>query len=105
MPDAAELDTPPEEHADPIGDGAHEVSEGLIHRYPDRVLLKLVSVCAVYCRFCFRRETVGQDGPAVLSASALDAALAYIRAASRNLGGHRLRRRSAWSPRPAASRT
>ena len=30
-----------------------------MHRYRDRVLLKLVSVCAVYCRFCFRRETVG----------------------------------------------
>ena len=77
--DAAELDTTPEELVDPIGDGAHEVSEGLIHRYPDRVLLKLVSVCAVYCRFCFRRETVGQEGAGALSGEALDAALAYIR--------------------------
>ena len=50
---------------------------GLIHRYPDRVLLKLVQVCAVYCRFCFRRETVGPDA-AHLSPEALDAALAYI---------------------------
>ena len=33
--------------------------EGVVHRYPDRVLLKLVNVCAVYCRFCFRREMVG----------------------------------------------
>jgi len=31
---------------------------GIVHRYPDRVLLKLVNACAVYCRFCFRRETV-----------------------------------------------
>ena len=39
--------------------------EGLVHRYPDRVLMKLVSVCPVYCRFCFRRETVGQKGQRV----------------------------------------
>ncbi len=80
VPDVAELATTPEERADPIGDGAHEVSEGLIHRYPDRVLLKLVSVCPVYCRFCFRRETVGQGGSGVLSAEAIDAARSYIAA-------------------------
>ena len=33
--------------------------EGIVHRYPDRVLLKLMHACAVYCRFCFRREMVG----------------------------------------------
>ena len=80
VPDAAELARTPQEHADPIGDDAHEVSEGLIHRYRDRVLLKLVSVCPVYCRFCFRRETVGQAGSGVLSRAALAAALDYIRA-------------------------
>ena len=79
VPDAAELDATPEERADPIGDGAHQVSEGLIHRYRDRVLLKFVSICPVYCRFCIRRETVGQAGFGVLSKPALDAALAYIR--------------------------
>ena len=67
VPDIAELTTTPEERADPIGDRVHEVSEGLIHRYPDRVLFKLVSVCPVYCRFCFRRETVGQAGSGMLS--------------------------------------
>jgi lysine 2,3-aminomutase len=78
VPDARELVTMLDERADPIGDGAHEVAPGLIHRYPDRVLLKLVSACAVYCRFCFRRETVGQgDG---LSRAELGAALEYIRA-------------------------
>ena len=53
---------------------------GLVHRYPDRVLLKLVSVCAVYCRFCFRRETVGPGDATMLSAAELDTALAYIAA-------------------------
>ncbi len=48
-----------------------------MHRYPDRVLLKLLAACPVYCRFCFRREMVGQ-GEGVLAPAALDAALAYI---------------------------
>jgi hypothetical protein len=38
---------------------AHSPVDGIVHRYPDRVLLKLTHVCAVYCRFCFRREMVG----------------------------------------------
>ena len=84
IPDAAELETRSDELDDPIGDGAHEVVPGLVHRYPDRVLLKLVQVCAVYCRFCFRREMVGPpsgtEHGAPLSGDRLDAALDYIRA-------------------------
>jgi lysine 2,3-aminomutase len=80
VPDAAELERRPEEFDDPIGDAAHSPANGLVHRYPDRVLLKLVSTCPVYCRFCFRRETVGQGAPAVLSNAQLDAALAYVAA-------------------------
>ena len=80
LPDRAELDTASQEHADPIGDDAHSPTEGLVHRYPDRVLVKLVSVCSVYCRFCFRRETVGHKGKAFLSPTALEAALAYVAA-------------------------
>lgn len=64
VPDAAELDARPEELSDPIGDDAHSPVEGIVHRYPDRVLFKLTHVCAVYCRFCFRREMVGQIGRA-----------------------------------------
>jgi lysine 2,3-aminomutase len=79
VPDAAELETTPDELADPIGDDAHSPREGIVHRYPDRVLLKLTHVCAVYCRFCFRREMVGPDKPNALSAEALKAALDYIR--------------------------
>jgi lysine 2,3-aminomutase len=78
VPDAAELATCPEESADPIGDDAHSPVAGIVHRYPDRVLLKPVHVCAVYCRFCFRREMVGRAQ--ALSRAELDAALGYIRA-------------------------
>jgi lysine 2,3-aminomutase len=77
VPDPAELDRRPEEMADPIGDDAHSPVEGIVHRYPDRVLLKPVHVCAVYCRFCFRREVVGQGR--ALSRAQLDGALDYIR--------------------------
>ena len=78
MPDAAELQGTPGERADPIGDFAHSPALGVVHRYPDRVLLKITHTCAVYCRFCFRREMVGPDGLGALSGEALDAALAYV---------------------------
>lgn len=79
-PSAAELVTTPEEREDPIGDDAHTPVKGIVHRYPDRVLLKPVHVCAVYCRFCFRREKVG-PGSETLSAAELDGAIAYIQSA------------------------
>jgi lysine 2,3-aminomutase len=79
VPQAAELEHRPEELGDPIGDDAHSPVEGIVHRYPDRVLLKLTPICAVYCRFCFRRETVGPGKANALSAAALTRALDYIR--------------------------
>jgi lysine 2,3-aminomutase len=78
VPDIAELVVTPEERADPIGDHAHSPVEGIVHRYPDRVLLKAVHVCPVYCRFCFRREMVGPQGLGTLDAETLQAALDYI---------------------------
>jgi lysine 2,3-aminomutase len=79
VPDKAELEVRREELADPIGDDAHSPIEGIVHRYPDRVLLKLNAVCAVYCRFCFRREMVGPGKAKALSPAALKRALDYIR--------------------------
>lgn len=77
IPDPAELVTLPQEIADPIGDEVHSPVEGVVHRYPDRALLKLVHACPIYCRFCFRREMVGPGGDA-LTGDKLDAALAYL---------------------------
>ena len=94
----------PEELADPIGDEARSPVKGIVHRYPDRVLLKPLHVCPVYCRFCFRREKVGPGGEA-LSADELDAALAYIRDAAGDLGSHPDRRRSADAVAAPAGRT
>ncbi len=77
-PDARELEIAPDELSDPIGDDAHTPVKGVVHRYADRCLLKLVHVCPVYCRFCFRREMVGPDGDGTLTGAELEAALAYI---------------------------
>lgn len=78
VPSGAEAEVAPGELTDPIGDEARSPVKGIVHRYPDRVLLKPLHVCPVYCRFCFRREKVGPGGEA-LSAEELAAALAYIR--------------------------
>jgi lysine 2,3-aminomutase len=80
IPATTELSPQAGELSDPIGDEAFSPVEGVVHRYPDRVLLKLLHTCPVYCRFCFRRAVVGPGGPAHLSPAALDAALAYIAA-------------------------
>ena len=77
-PDVRELITAPDELADPIGDEPHTPVKGVVHRYEDRCLLKLVHVCPVYCRFCFRREMIGPQGEGTLTAEELDQAIAYI---------------------------
>ncbi|MFN3609419.1 MAG: lysine-2,3-aminomutase-like protein [Hyphomonas sp.] len=80
VPSGEELHIEPGERDDPIGDEAHSPLPGIVHRYPDRVLLKITSTCPVYCRFCFRRERVGPDKGEALSKSEVDAACAYISA-------------------------
>ncbi len=79
VPSPAELVRLPEELNDPIGDASHSPVTGIVHRYPNRVLLKPVAVCPVYCRFCFRREMVGPDLGDTLTPAELEAALGYIR--------------------------
>src|SRR3979490_1771454 len=79
IPSGEELVARPGESANPSGDHAHAPVAGIVHRYPDRVLFKLVHVCAVYCRFCFRREMVGPGKATALSQAAYRDALDYIR--------------------------
>ncbi|MER2250216.1 lysine-2,3-aminomutase-like protein [Methylorubrum podarium] len=80
IPRAEEVETRAVERADPIGDDAHAPVAGIVHRYPDRVLLKPLHVCPVYCRFCFRRERVGPAGHGSLSEADLAAAYRYVAA-------------------------
>lgn len=80
LPRSDELVTQAGENADPIGDHPHSPLPGLVHRYPDRVLIKLTHTCPVYCRFCFRREMVGPKGDGNLSEAQIDAIFAYLAA-------------------------
>lgn len=80
LPTIDELINTADEHEDPIGDFSHSPIKGIVHRYPDRVLFKLVHLCPVYCRFCFRREMVGPEGNGTLTSNEIDAALNYIAA-------------------------
>jgi lysine 2,3-aminomutase len=79
IPDPAELLSAPHESLDPIGDDALSPLKGVVHRYPDRALLKPLLICPVYCRFCFRREHVGPDG-GLLTEAELQAAYAWFAA-------------------------
>lgn len=76
VPDPRENILSEAELGDPIGDRSHSPVAGIVHRYPDRVLLMPVMTCPVYCRFCFRREAVADS---LLAPDALARALDYIR--------------------------
>ncbi len=77
--DKAELNILDDENSDPIGDEIHSPINGIIHRYPDRVLFKVSNVCDAYCRYCFRRDMVGV-GFAYLSEDDFNRAIEYIKA-------------------------
>src|SRR4051794_38694850 len=79
VPNEAELNDSPDDRPDPVGDELHSPLPGIVHSYPDRVLLKPILICPVYCRFCFRRDQLG-PGEGVLAPNALDRAFAYIEA-------------------------
>lgn len=77
VPQDEELTRRETERDDPIGDHVHAPMRGVIHRYPDRLLLTPILLCPAYCRFCFRREDVGQEN-GVLGDDELDRAFRYI---------------------------
>ncbi|HXC93304.1 MAG TPA: KamA family radical SAM protein, partial [Geobacteraceae bacterium] len=58
VPDIQEL-SESDQAADPLNESGLSPVPGLIHRYPDRVVLLVSNVCAVYCRFCMRKRRVG----------------------------------------------
>ncbi|WP_424812811.1 lysine-2,3-aminomutase-like protein [Roseococcus sp. YIM B11640] len=77
IPSAEELVTAPHELDDPTADAPFTPIKGVVHRYPDRALLKPLLACPVYCRFCFRREAVGPGG-GLLGEAELEAALDWF---------------------------
>ncbi|MCG8451869.1 MAG: lysine 2,3-aminomutase [Spirochaetales bacterium] len=61
VPNVLELVERPSDLLDPLSEEGDSPVPGLTHRYPDRVLLLVTRVCAMYCRHCTRRRTVGQE--------------------------------------------
>ena len=59
VPSLAEFETSADERADPLGEEAHSPVPGLVHTYPDKVLLLVTDFCATYCRYCTRGRMVG----------------------------------------------
>ena len=59
IPTVNELLTFPGEADDPLGEEGQSPVPGVVHRYPDRVLLLLIDFCSTYCRYCTRSRVVG----------------------------------------------
>jgi lysine 2,3-aminomutase len=80
IPTLAEFDRTPGEQDDPLGEDGHSPVPGLVHRYPDRVLLLVTNFCSVYCRYCTRARLVGAAGERALRKADVDRAIEYIAA-------------------------
>ena len=78
IPTGAELVRVPGEADDPLGEDRDSPVPGLVHRYPDRVLLLVTGFCSTYCRYCTRSRAVGHD-QIPYDEERLAAALEYIR--------------------------
>lgn len=78
VPVMGEYETTPGENDDPLGEDSHSPVPGLVHRYPDRVLLLVTNFCSVYCRYCTRARMVGSVGERSVKKSDIELALDYI---------------------------
>ena len=63
---------------DPCGEDKDSPVPGLVHRYPDRVLLLVTDQCAAYCRYCTRRRLVGSHEKSITQGN-LEEVLKYLR--------------------------
>ena len=77
IPSIEELTHHAQESLDPIGDHTHQVTPILVHRYPDRALLFPTYRCPMFCRYCFRKETL--NGPSFHFQSAFKESLNYLK--------------------------
>jgi len=78
VPTAAEHLVSKNEMLDPLAEDSNSPVPGLVHRYPDRVLLLPLNMCAAYCRYCTRSRWVGDENEMLLGAK-LDPAIEYLR--------------------------
>jgi len=78
IPEAGEIDAFTGMMEDSLAEDLHSPVPGLVHRYPDRVLMLVTTQCATYCRYCTRSRIVG-DPSATFSRSDFEAQLDYLR--------------------------
>lgn len=71
----------PGEADDPLGEDGHSPVPGLVHRYPDRVLMLPIDFCSTYCRYCTRSRVVGH-GELSPQTTRLEAMFEYLRGAT-----------------------
>lgn len=79
VPVEEEYKLSPNDLIDPLAEDSHMPIPGLVHRYPDRVLLLVVEICSMYCRFCTRSRVVGTSA-GYSKPTNIDQAIDYIRA-------------------------
>ena len=80
IPTRAEFVRTAGEADDPLGEDGHSPVPGLVHRYPDRVLLLPLDFCSTYCRYCTRSRVVGH-GEIVPNEQRLEAVFRYLEGA------------------------
>jgi len=78
VPSAKEFLRTKGEADDPLGEDGHSPVPGLVHRYPDRVLLLALDFCSTYCRYCTRSRVVGH-GELMANEKRLELAFDYLR--------------------------
>jgi lysine 2,3-aminomutase len=78
VPTARELLVEAADREDPLGEEADSPVPGLVHRYPDRVLLVVTDQCPAYCRFCTRRRLVSR-GRETVNLEKIDRMIEYVR--------------------------
>ena len=78
IPTAGEIDVFTGMMEDSLAEDRHSPVPGLVHRYPDRVLMLVTTQCASYCRYCTRARIVG-DPNQTFSRSEFDAQIEYLK--------------------------
>ena len=78
IPTAAEIRPFTGMMEDSLAEDQHSPVPGLVHRYPDRVLMLTTTQCASYCRYCTRARIVGNPAATFLPAE-LDAQIDYLK--------------------------
>ncbi|MGD6852116.1 MAG: lysine 2,3-aminomutase [Candidatus Bathyarchaeia archaeon] len=78
FPNPAELRISKSDMADPLHEDKDSPTEGITHRYPDRVLFLISNSCAMYCRHCTRKRKVG-DPDHIPSERHIQRGIDYIR--------------------------